>query len=101
MSRTVGRVPRLVLLATPHRPMLSVMRKLLVPLLLLAGCSSTPNVTGNALGGVMPWSGKDESAAFKAAQAHCQNFGKSARITQITQPTDSGKGTAVFVCEAT
>ncbi len=47
----------------------------------------------------MPWSGEDEADAFKAAESHCQKFGKSARITQVTQATDRSKGVVVFNCE--
>jgi len=75
------------------------MRKTIVLALLLAGCSGSPSVTGNELGGVMSWSGSDQSAAFKAAQSHCEKFGRSARITQIAPTGSSDKKTVVFVCE--
>ena len=72
---------------------------LLPTTLAVAACSRSPNVTGNQLGGVMPWSGEDESDAFKAAQEHCQKFGKNARVTQITPASDKAKGAVVFNCE--
>lgn len=73
------------------------MRRSLLLMLVLTACGS--DVTGNQLGGVMPWSGQDPSDAFKAAEAHCRTFGKSARIVQIAQPTDKAKGAVIFNCE--
>jgi len=75
------------------------MRKAIALLILLGACSSLPRVTGNELGGVMPWSGEDESDAFKAAQAHCEKFGRSARITQVAPASGKAKGVVTFVCE--
>ncbi len=66
-------------------------------LLMLAACGAS--VTGNALGGVMPWSGQSPESAFKAAEAHCGKAGKHARITQIVQPTSGAEGAVVFNCE--
>ena len=76
------------------------MRKVLALLFLtgLAGCGG-PSPTGNALGGVMSWSGQSPASAFKAAEAHCKKVGKSARITQIVQPTGDTEGAVVFTCE--
>ncbi len=75
------------------------MRKVpaLLLLLALAGCGAS--ATGNELGGVMPWSGQSPASAFKAAEEHCKKFGRSARITQITQPTGNTEGAVVFNCE--
>ncbi|MBV8391602.1 MAG: hypothetical protein JOY81_00325 [Alphaproteobacteria bacterium] len=70
---------------------------LFVAVLLVSACG--PSVSGNDVGGVMPWSGQEPSDAFKAAQAHCQTFGKKARITQVSQPTDKAKGAVLFTCE--
>jgi hypothetical protein len=66
---------------------------------LLAGCSSSPRATGNELGGIIPWSGQSATSAFKSAQAHCEKFKRSARITQVTQATPGSEGAVVFVCE--
>lgn len=60
----------------------------------VAACSA-PRVTGNAQGGVMPWFATNEREAFQAAQTHCSQFGKDARITQIV-PTAGG--TVTFDC---
>jgi hypothetical protein len=75
-------------------------RKLLTLLLLLAvaACGGS-KPTGNDLGGVMSWSGQSPESAFKAADAHCKKVNKSARITQIVQPTASTEGAVVFTCE--
>ena len=78
------------------------MRKLAGLLLLmsaLTGCGGGPSPTGNDLGGVMSWSGQSPDSAFKAAQAHCKKTNKSARITQIVQPTATTEGAVVFSCE--
>jgi hypothetical protein len=76
------------------------MRKLPALLLVLAlgGCGGS-SPTGNALGGVMSWSGQSPASAFKAAEAHCKKVEKSARVTQIVQPTSSTEGAVVFNCE--
>lgn len=66
----------------------------------LAACGS-PRATGNVLGGIMPWSGQSPASAFKSAQAHCEKFERSARITQVVQPTADTEGAVVFVCEKT
>ena len=74
------------------------MRKLpVIFLLALSGCGSS--ATGNELGGVMPWSGQSPASAFKAAEAHCKKFDRSARITQIAQPAGDAEGAVVFNCE--
>jgi hypothetical protein len=78
---------------------LPIMRKTIALALLLGACSSLPRVTGNELGGVMPWSGEDESDAFKAAQAHCEKYSRSARITQVATASGKAKGVITFVCE--
>ena len=65
-----------------------------VALLLAAGCGS-PTVTGNAQGGVMPWHGTNTSKSFNAAQAHCQKYGRDARITQIVPHAG---GSVAFDC---
>ena len=67
-------------------------------LLALAGCGG-PRVTGNALGGVMPWSGQSPDSAFKAAEAHCEKASRHARVTQIVQPTAEAQGAVVLNCE--
>lgn len=78
------------------RPLLAL-PPILALLLALTGCGIS--VTGNALGGVMPWSGQSPESAFKAAEAHCVKAGKHARITQIVQPTAGAEGAVVFNCE--
>lgn len=70
------------------------MRKLVVVLTLLAGCSS-PTVTGNAQGGVMDWFATNEREVFTLAQTHCAKYGKDARITQIVP---RGGGSVAFEC---
>ncbi len=67
-------------------------------LLALGGCGGS-NTTGNDLGGMMSWSGQSPASAFKSAEAHCKKVGKSARITQIVQPTADTEGAVVFKYE--
>ena len=76
------------------------MRKLPTVLVFLAlgGCGGS-SPTGNELGGVMSWSGQSPASAFKAAEAHCKKANRSARITQIVQPTGSTEGAVVFSCQ--
>lgn len=69
------------------------MKRLLI-CLLLAGCAA-PTVTGNAQGGVMDWFATNEREAFMAAQAHCQQYGRDARITQIVPRAG---GSVAFEC---
>lgn len=71
--------------------------RLIALALLLAACSGGHNdVTGNELGGTMPWFATNERAAFQAADAHCKQYGRSARITQIIPYAG---GTVTFACE--
>lgn len=52
--------------------------------LLLASYSGGHNdITGNELGGTMPWFATNERAVFQAADAHCKKYGRAAKITQI------------------
>jgi hypothetical protein len=63
--------------------------------LLVSACASTPNVTGNAKGGVMPWFATNLKAAHGAADGHCRKYGKQARITSVQ--AEAG-GSVVFDC---
>lgn len=63
--------------------------------LILSACAITPEVTGNAKGGVMPWFATNLREAHSAAEAHCRKYGKHARITQAT--TEAG-GSVIFDC---
>jgi len=60
--------------------------------LLAAGCAG-PKVSGNAQGGIMGSYGPEKT--FKAAQAHCQKYGKDAKITQVVPDAE---GSATFSC---
>lgn len=72
------------------------MRKIVLVALLLGGCG-LPQVSGNAQGGVIPWSFTNEREVFEAAQKHCQQYNKDARIDQIV-PISGGH--ARFSCVA-
>lgn len=52
-------------------------------------CASKPPV-GNEKGGVVMNGGSNAAAAFEAAQKHCQQYGKSARVTSVTYKDYSG-----------
>jgi len=42
-----------------------------------------PGITGNNTGGIIPWSPANEALAFDAADAHCAQYGKLARVTSV------------------
>ncbi len=60
--------------------------------LLVVGCSG-PKVSGNAQGGIMGSYSPEKT--FNAAQAHCQKYGKDAKITQVVP---DAAGSATFSC---
>lgn len=62
--------------------------------LAVAGCSA--NVDGSELGGVAQWYGGSPGSAMKAATAHCQKYGRGARVSQI-QPA---VGYLTFSCDS-
>jgi hypothetical protein len=61
---------------------------LLIGVLLLSACASKP--TGNEFGGVVMNGGTRADAAFRQAQEHCQQYGKSAKLTNLTVRDNSG-----------
>jgi len=65
---------------------LSLAHVTLFAALALSGCAAT--VHGTAAGGVVQ-AGLLQSEAFKAANAHCDKFGKIVRITQTSILQDS------------
>ena len=60
----------------------------------LAACAG-PKVPGNEVGGVVPMAGMTQEQALKIAQAHCTNYGRSARMLSI-RAEEGGK--LVFEC---
>ena len=52
---------------------------LLIGALLLSACASKP--TGNQFGGVIMQGQSHADEAFREAQEHCQQYGKSAKLT--------------------
>src|SRR5260370_33424431 len=52
---------------------------LLIGALLLSACASKP--TGNEFGGVVMQGQSHADMAFRQAQEHCQQYGKSAKLT--------------------
>lgn len=68
------------------------MRYVVMGIALLVGACGDPEVSGNAVGGVMH--GATEATGYRVAQAHCQQYGKNARITQIVVIG----GSVVFDC---
>lgn len=71
------------------------MRKVVVVAALALSACGSPKVTGNAQGGVMPWFATNTNDAFNAAQAHCQKYGRDAKITQVNPYAG---GTVAFDC---
>jgi hypothetical protein len=61
---------------------------LLVGALLLSACASKP--TGNEFGGVVMQGQSHPDKAFREAQEHCQQYGKSAKLTnrEVYQKSD-------------
>ena len=62
---------------------------LVIAISTLIGCASNP-VSGNEAGGIVMHGGINPANAFTLAQNHCQEFGKSARITNVTHQDYSG-----------
>jgi hypothetical protein len=60
---------------------------------LLAACG--PSVDATELGGVARWNGASPGPAVSAANAHCQRYGRTARVTQI----EAWTGYVAFSCE--
>lgn len=42
-----------------------------------------PGVTGNNMGGIIPWSPANESFAFDLSDAHCGQYGKIGWVTSV------------------
>jgi hypothetical protein len=67
----------------------------------LCGCAgpkvtgAAPTVTGNELGGVMHSFRTNEQQGLEKAQAHCAQYGRTARITSIHAQAD---GSVSFEC---
>jgi outer membrane biogenesis lipoprotein LolB len=63
---------------------------------LLASCARQVKVNGNENGGMIDWFGSNENAVWQAAQKHCAQYGKSARVTSIPP---SANQNALFECK--
>ena len=61
---------------------------LLIGALLLSACASRP--TGNEYGGVVMQGQTNADKAFRQAQEHCQQYGKSAKLTNRDVHNESG-----------
>jgi len=61
---------------------------LLIGALLLSDCASKP--TGNEFGGVVMEGQSHADRAFRQAQEHCQQYGKSAKLTNREVHDNSG-----------
>jgi hypothetical protein len=62
--------------------------KTLALILVLAGLSGAcagpgPGLTGNDVGGIIPWSPDNQRMALASANQHCSGYNKHARITSI------------------
>lgn len=68
-------------------------KEIVIALAALVAACSTPTVSGNSQGGIMGSYGPEKT--FKAAQAHCQKYGKDAKITQVVPDAE---GSATFSC---
>ena len=63
--------------------------------LLLGGCASKP--TGNEFGGLVMEGQAHLDRAFREAQEHCQQYGKSARLTGV-DVHDKSNDPVAFEC---
>lgn len=61
----------------------------------LTACGGLPKPTGNEAGGVINWFGTNQEDVFRAATAHCAQYGKKARIRDIRAQAG---GHAFFDC---
>jgi hypothetical protein len=51
---------------------------------LLSACAGPPpGVTGNDVGGIIPWSPDNEEIALEIASRYCAAYGKYARVTSV------------------
>ena len=64
---------------------------LVLVLFALGACSRQP--VGNAQGGVVTWTLGNDTQMAAAAQAHCNRFGRAARMAQTLET-----GSIVFDC---
>ncbi len=56
---------------------------LLVAALTAACAGPGYGLTGNDVGGIIPWSPANQEIAMDMAEAHCARYGKHARITSV------------------
>jgi hypothetical protein len=77
-----------------HRDLIVGWLSALALMAALSACAG-PRVAGNEIGGVVPLVGTTQEHAFEMAQAHCSNYGRSARLLAI-RAEEGGK--AVFEC---
>jgi hypothetical protein len=68
---------------------------LLIGALFLSACASKP--TGNEFGGVIMQGQSHADKSFTQAQEHCQQYGKSARLTNREVRTNS-EDPVLFEC---
>jgi hypothetical protein len=71
---------------------------LMIGLLLLGGCAA-PVVAGNDLGGVVEGDKYSSSTkSFKAAESHCEKYGKKVRVTNSVPAGPYSDSNLTFQC---
>ncbi len=49
----------------------------------LGGCGIGPGITGNDVGGIIPWSPENQHNMRAYAAQHCARYNKTARVTVV------------------
>ena len=85
----------MILLGSGGIPQMTIRFTVLAVACLLSGCAGGVKVNGNDRGGMIDWFGSNEDAVWAAAQKHCAQYKKTAKVTNI--PISANQA-ALFDC---